>query len=92
MVTWDPQAVPDLSMLRTEPTGEGLGRDCSAQPAHGPPWLRFQVGTGDLGAAVVSSVHPQIKMSLGMPVQPYLREGAVWLELLGGGGTFSEGV
>ena len=23
---------------------------------------------------------------------PYLREGAVWLELLGGGGTFSEGV
>ena len=34
------------------------------------------------------------QMSLGLPVQPgpYLREGAVRLELLGGGGTLSEGV
>lgn len=52
----------------------------------------FRWGLETWGAAVVSSVEPQIKMSLGVPVQPYLREGAVWLELLGGGGTFSEGV
>lgn len=51
MVTWDPQAVPDLSMLCTEHTGEGLGRGRSAQPAQGLPWLRFQVGTGDLGGS-----------------------------------------
>ena len=51
-------------------------------------------GQGTWGAAVVCSVEPQIKMSLGLPVQPgpYLREGAVRLELLGGGGTLSEGV
>lgn len=43
---------------------------------------------------MVCSVEPQIKMSLGLPVQPgpYLREGAVRLELLGGGGALSEGV